>query len=240
MLAAQSSTIPAFIGRDIYSKNMPAVDLAIKRTLTSAQIIFTVVHCYREGRPFTDPDPNPNCSFTYNLLLTMGLVDEITQRPDPRHVSWMERILLIYADHEMSCATFVFLAMASTRADPLSCYLAGFTTLYGIIHGGALDAAYHMMKRIGSVENVPRLMAAVKRGEELLHGFGHRVYKNRDPRAQMLFDTAKEIQEQTGSADPLLTVAEEIDRLASQDPYFQSRGVRINADLYTNFACMAM
>ena len=95
-------------------------------------------------------------------------------------------------------------------------------------------------RSIPYAEKVPELLAAVKERKELLHGFGHRVYKNRDPRAQMLRDVLKQIQDQTGSTEPLLKVAEEVDRLASQDPHLQKRGIYVNADLYTNFACMAM
>lgn len=238
MLAVQSSTIPAFVGKDVYSKKMHVVDSSITRTLTTAQVVFAAVYCHRQGKALADSDSN--CSYTYNLLLMMGLVDEKTQRPNPKHVLWIERILLVYADHEMSCGTFAFLTAASARSDPLSCYLAAVGTLYGIVHGGAVDAAYLMLQRVGSFDNVPSLMAAVKRREELLYGFGHRIYTARDPRAQVLLDLLKEIQAETKSVDPLFVVAEEIDRLASQDPFFQERGIRINADFYMNFACTAM
>ena len=152
----------------------------------------------------------------------------------------MDRCLLIYADHEMSCATFVFLITASAHTDPLSCYLSAISAAYGMIHGGALDAAYRMLERVGSPENVPNLLAAVKRREQLLYGFGHRIYNARDPRAKMFLDVLKEVQGETGKEDPLLAVAEEVDRLASQDEFFHRRGIHINPDLYACFACTAM
>lgn len=238
MLAIQSSSIPAFVGKEMYSNNMHTIDSSIIRLLKTAQVIFASVYCHRLGRAVGNPDPNG--SYTYNLLLMMGFVDEKTQRPDPKHILWIERILLIYADHEMSCATFTFLTAASAHSDPLSCYLAAVSTLYGIIHGGALDAAYLMLQRVSRLDNVPSLMAAVKQRQELLYGFGHRIYAARDPRAHMLLQTLKEIQAETQSVDPLFEVAEEIDREASRDPFFQERGIRINADFYTNFICTAM
>ena len=240
MLATQGSTIPAFVGKELYWKNIPAVDSAIVRTLASAQAILTTIYCHRQGRPLTEPDPDPNCSFTYNLLRAFGIVDESTQKPTSKFVSWIDRCLLIYADHEMSCATFAFLVTASAHTDPLSCYLSAISTAYGMIHGGALDAAYRMLERVGSPENVPNLLAAVKRREELLYGFGHRIYKTRDPRAKMFLDILMEVQEETGKKDPLLAVAQEVDRLASQDPFFQQRGIHINPDLYACFSCTAM
>lgn len=112
--------------------------------------------------------------------------------------------------------------------------------MYGIIHGGAVDAAYTMLQRVGSVDNVTSLMAGVKEREELLYRFGHRMYTARDPRADVLLNILNEIQTEMGSIDPLWLVAEEIDRLASEDPFFQERRVRINADFYLNFVCKAM
>lgn len=240
MLAAQGSTIPAFMGKELYWKDISAVDSAIVRTLANAQAVLTTVYCHRLGRSPTEPDPDPNCSFAYNLLLGFGIVEERTQKPDPKYISWIERCLLLYADHEMSSATFNFLVTASAHTDPLSCYIAGISTAYGMIHGGALDAAYRMLERVGSSENVPDLLASVKRREQLLYGFGHRIYNARDPRAKMFLDIIKEVEKETGRQDPLLAVAKEVDWLASQDPFFQQRRIHINPDLYACFACTAM
>ncbi|KAL9579864.1 MAG: hypothetical protein Q9212_004849, partial [Teloschistes hypoglaucus] len=221
MLAVQASTIPAFTGKNAYLKDMHAVDASIVRTLRTAQVIFAAVYCHRQGKELAELDPDQ--PLAYNLLLMMGFVNGKTQRPDPKHVRWLEKILLIYADHEMSCATFAFLTAASAHSDPLSCYLTGLTTLYGVIHGGAIDAAYLMLQRVGSLNQVADLMAAVKRREKVLFGFGHRVYIARDPRAQLLLDLLHEIQANEKTVDPLFTIAEEIDRLASKDPFFQER-----------------
>ncbi|KAL8898831.1 MAG: hypothetical protein Q9207_006509 [Kuettlingeria erythrocarpa] len=237
-LAAQSDTIPAFIGKDIYSNDMGVVDASIVRTLATAQLLFAAIYCHRQNQARAEPDPEG--SFASNLLLMMHFVDEKTGKPDPKYVRWIEKILLIYADHEMSCATFVFVTAASARSDPLSCYLAAVSALYGIIHGGAVDAAHTMLQRVGDVDGIPRLLAAVKDRKELLYGYGHRIYKARDPRAAELLAILKEVRAETDSDDPLFSVAEEIDRLASEDPFFQERGVRINADFYLNFACKAM
>ena len=179
MLATHSSVIPAFVGENVYLKNKHIVDSSITRTLQTAQVIFAAVYCHRQRRALADPDPDG--SYAYNLLLMMGFVDEGTRKPNPTYISWVEKLLLVYADHEMSCATFAFLTTASAQSDPLSCYLAAFTTLYGAIHGGAVDPSYLMLKRVGSVDNVPSLMTAVKKREEILYGYGHRIYIARDP-----------------------------------------------------------
>ncbi|KAL8788888.1 MAG: hypothetical protein Q9213_001411 [Squamulea squamosa] len=238
MLAAHSHTIPAFIGKDMYTNHLDVVDASITRTLATSQLLFAVIYCHRQGRVLADPDPKG--SFVYNLLLMMSLIDKKTLKPDSKYVRWIERILTIYADHEMSCATFAFITAASARSDPLSCYLAAVSTLYGIIHGGAVDAAYTMLQRVGTLDGIPSLISAVKERKELLYGYGHRIYKARDPRAAALLDILAEVQAESNSDDPLLPIAEEVDRIASKDPFFQERGVRINADFYLNFVCKAM
>lgn len=238
MLAAQSHTIPAFIGKDIYSNHMDVIDTSIIRTLATSQLLFAVIYCHRHGQVLSEPDPEG--SFVYNLLLMMNFVDKKTLKPDPKHVRWLEKILTIYADHEMSCATFAFLTTASARSDPLSCYLAAVSTLYGIIHGGAVDAAYTMLQRVGTLDSIPSLIAAVKGRKELLYGYGHRIYKARDPRAAALLQILAEVRAESHSDDPLFPIAEEIDRIASKDLFFRDRGIRINADFYLNFVCKAM
>ena len=171
--------------------NIPAVDTAIVRTLASVTAIIAAVYCRRQGRLLAELDPDPNCSFAYNLLLAFGIVQDGTQKPSSKYISWIERFLLISADHETPTATLAPPITASAHTDPLSSYLASISTMYGMINGGALDAAYHMLERVGSPENVPDLLAAVKRREVLLYGFGHRIYKTRDPRAEMYRDEKK-------------------------------------------------
>lgn len=188
-------------------------------------------NCHRANKDVNQPPDGIDGSFAHNLLLMIGLVDVKAHEPDSRHVTWMETILSTYADHEMSCATLAFITAASAHTDPLSCYLVGYTTLYGVIHGGALDAAYKMLVRVNCIENVTNLIDAVKQGNELLHGYGHRAYKSRDPRAAILKDLLGEVEKETGFRDPLLDVAEQVDRQASQDPYFRDRDTSVNADL---------
>lgn len=238
MLAVRSSAIPAFVGKDMYSNNKRLVDSSIASTLATAQVIFAAVYCHRQGRALLKLDPNQ--SFTYNLLLMMGFVDESRQRPNPKHALWVEKLLLVYADHEMSCATFAFVTAASAHSDPLSCYLAALTTLYGVIHGGAVDAAYLMLQHVSTLENVPSFMLAVKERKETLYGFGHRIYVVGDPRAQILLDILHEIQAETKVIDPLCAIAEDMDKFVSRDSFFQEKGVSINADLYMNLAWTAM
>jgi len=232
MLSAQSNTIPAFVGRDLYWKDMAAVDASVVRAMVTSQVVLAAVYCHKMGHAFTNPDPEG--SFVSNLLLMMRFVDKATGKPRSEHVECIERLFLIYADHEMSNATAAMLHAASTRADPIFCIVAALSAGYGTLHGGALDVAYSMLRKVGSPQGVPSLIAAVKDRKTILYGFGHRIYKARDPRAQMFRDALSEIQRDKAS-DPLLAVAEEIDRTASQDSFFTSRGVRMNADLYACF-----
>lgn len=232
ILAAQPNTIPAFVGRDLYWKDLELVDASVIRTLASAQVVLAAVYCHKMGHAFTDPDPEG--SFVSNLLLMMGFVDKTTGRPRKEHINCVERLFMIYADHEMSNATVTMLHAGSTRADPMSCVIAALSSGYGPIHGGALDVAYAMLRGVGSPQGVPSLIDAVKARKAVLYGFGHRLYEARDPRARLFRDALSDIQGKQ-APDPLLAVAEEVDRMASQDEIFTSRGVRINADLYACF-----
>ena len=139
----------------------------------------------------------------------------------------------------MTCSTAALLQTASSLPDVYSCMVSALSALYGPLHGGAIEVAYKNIEEVGTVENARAKIDRVKAGKERLYGYGHRVYKVKDPRSVFIREIADQLQEEI-SEDPLLEVAFEIDRIASEDEYFTSRKLNLNADLYAAFAYKAM
>ena len=139
----------------------------------------------------------------------------------------------------MTCSTAALLQTASSLPDVMSCMISALSASYGPLHGGAIEAAYKSIEEVGSVENAQAKIDGVKAGKERLFGYGHRVYRVKDPRSIFIRQIVNELQGEI-SNDPLLTVAFEIDRRASEDEYFISRRLNLNADLYAAFAYKAM
>jgi citrate synthase len=148
-------------------------------------------------------------------------------------------LLVLQADHEQNASTNAVRAVGSSRVDPYSATAAGIAALYGPLHGGANEAVVRALHEIGDISNVPDYIAAVKRGEHRLMGFGHRVYKSYDPRARIIKRTAEEVFAVTGT-NPLLDVALEIERVALSDPYFINRKLYPNVDFYSGLIYEAM
>lgn len=211
-------------GEPYYLNNLERVDAAIIRSIANIAVAIALVNCHKRGLDFTPA--REDLSFLGNLLRMMGKAD-----PDGHCERVMERLWVLYADHEMTNSTAAFLHAASTLTDPLSCVLTGIVSAYGPLHGGAIDLAYRGFEEVGEVENVPKLIAKVKAKKQRLFGYGHRVYKTVDPRSkyilQMMDDNIERFR-----ANRLLRVALEIDRVAHEDPYFTSRKLKANADLY--------
>lgn len=220
-------------GEKQYLKDMKAVDKAIIHSLAAAAVVNALVYCRRHERKHTPADPNS--SFVGNILLMMGFVDESTRKPDEKAVKGLERLWVLYADHEMANSTAAFLHVASTLTDPISCIIASTCSGFGPLHGGAIDLAHKLYKRTGTPENVPQLIADVKAKKFRLSGYGHRVYRSIDPRSRLMRSMLEEQLSEEVKGNRLLAVALEIDRVASQDRYFTSRNLKANADLYGTF-----
>ena len=141
-------------------------------------------------------------------------------------------LFILHADHEQNCSTNAMRAVGSSQPDPYAAVAAAIAALYGPLHGGANEAAIRMLMEIGSVKNVPAMIKKVKAGERRLMGFGHRVYKNYDPRAKILKEIAYEVFEVTGR-NPLIDIAIELERIALEDDYFISRKLYPNVDFYS-------
>lgn len=233
--ATHSKGEPQYLGK------AKEVDEAVIRTLSILAITISLVYCHKRGRAFTPP--NPEGSFIGNILLMMGIMEPTPAgeppKPNQKIEKCFERLWILYADHEMTNSTAAFLHAASTLTDPLSCCVTGIVSAYGPLHGGAIDLAYKGFEMVGTPENVPKLITAVKAKKQRLFGYGHRVYKVVDPRTKYIRQLMAEHQELV-SANPMLKVAMEIDRVAGEDPYFTSRNLKANADLYGCFLYTAL
>ena len=159
--------------------------------------------------------------------------------PDPRLERALDVLFILHADHEQNCSTSAVRIVGSSQADPYSAIAAGVGALYGPLHGGANEEVLRMLAEIGGVENVPDFVAGVKEGKGRLMGFGHRVYKNYDPRATIIKKACDDVFEVTGK-NPLLDIALELEEIALEDDYFISRKLYPNVDFYSGLIYQAM
>ncbi|CAN5713519.1 hypothetical protein BH24ACT5_BH24ACT5_28870 [soil metagenome] len=193
--------------------------------------------CYRfsEGLPFFLPDNS--LSYPANFLTMMWRVGEYVL--DPALERAMDVLFILHADHEQNCGTTAMRVVGSSHADPYSSAAAAASALYGPLHGGANEAVVRMLAEIGSLDNVEAFVDDVKSGKGRLMGFGHRVYKNYDPRARIIKDTAYDVFEVTGK-NPLLDIALKLEETALSDPYFVDRKLYPNVDFYSGLIYEAM
>jgi citrate synthase len=151
----------------------------------------------------------------------------------------LDNLFILHADHEQNCSTSAVRVVGSSQVDPYSAVAAGVAALYGPLHGGANEAALKMLDRIGSVENIPGFLEGVKKGDQRLMGFGHRIYKNYDPRARIIKRNVDEVFEVTG-VNPKVKIAVELEKRALDDEYFTSRKLYPNVDFYSGLIYEAL
>ncbi|KAF7550217.1 hypothetical protein G7Z17_g5839 [Cylindrodendrum hubeiense] len=235
--ATDPTSIPIYMGKELYLGKMDAVDEGVRRTIGASMTVIALINCHYRGVAFTPPDAT--APMAENILIMMGIIDPITGQPDPKMVRILNALWIVYADHEMTNSTAASMLVGSGLADPMTCVNAAACALSGPLHGGAIDLAYKMFARIGSKENVPQAIQDVKESKFRLFGYGHRIYKTVDPRVKHLKKALEELWE-NADADPHVSVAMEIERLASQDDYFRSRNLNVNADLYGCFVFSSM
>jgi citrate synthase len=183
--------------------------------------------------------PDNDLTFAGNFLNMMWKTTELKYEPDPVLERAMDVLLILHGDHEQNCSTTTMRAISSSDADPYSAAAGACAALYGPKHGGANEAVLRMLERIGSVDNVPNAIKSAKEGEFRLMGFGHRVYKNYDPRAKVIQQLAHEVFDVTGK-NPLLDIAVELERIALEDDYFVERKLYPNVDFYSGIIYQAM
>jgi citrate synthase len=166
-------------------------------------------------------------------------VAELKYQPDPRLEHALDVLFILHADHEQNCSTSAVRSVGSSQVDPYSAVAAGVAALYGPLHGGANEQVLRMLRRVETKENIPDFIEGVKRGDEKLMGFGHRVYKNYDPRAKIIRKATYEVFEVTGT-NPLLDMAIELEKIALEDEYFIDRKLYPNVDFYSGIIYEAL
>ncbi len=196
-------------------------------------------YAYRHSRGLPYAYPDNSLSFTGNFLNMLFRITESTYYPHPVLERALDVLFVLHADHEQNCSGNAMRSVGSSHVDPYSAVAAAIAALYGPLHGGANEAVLRMLKEIGSKDKVSAHIKKVKAGEVRLMGFGHRVYKNYDPRAKIIKRLAEEVFEVTGT-NPLLDVALELERIALQDEYFVARKLYPNIDFYTGLIYEAM
>ncbi|NJD20301.1 MAG: citrate synthase [Gemmatimonadetes bacterium] len=195
-------------------------------------------YCYRHHRGFPYVYPENEFSYTgtfLNMLFRVGS----RYKPNPVLERALDILFILHADHEQNCATTSMRVIGSSQSDPFSALAGSMAALYGPLHGGANEAVLRMLTKIGDVKNIPAFIQKVKNKEEKLMGFGHRVYKSYDPRANVIKRTADEVFEVTGR-NPLLDIALELERIALSEDYFIQRNLYPNVDFYSGIIYEAM
>ena len=204
--------------------------LQIIRLLAKMTTLAAFAYRHNMGQPYVYPDND--LSYAGNFLSMMYKMTELKYQPDPRLERALDVLFILHADHEQNCSTNAVRSVGSSQVDPYSSLAAGVAALYGPLHGGANEQALRMLERIGSVDNIPDFLDGVKEGNERLMGFGHRVYKNYDPRARIIKKYLDDVFEVTGKS-PLLDIASELEKRALDDDYFTSRKLYPNVDFYS-------
>jgi len=194
---------------------------------------------YFQGQPFVHP--RNDLSYAENFLRMCFSVPAEDWKPNPVLTKAMDRIFILHADHEQNASTSTVRLAGSSGANPFACIAAGIACLWGPAHGGANEEALNMLKEIGTVDRIPEYIQGVKDRRYRLMGFGHRVYKNYDPRATVMQKTCHEVLDEVGDADdPLLKVAMELERIALSDEYFIERKLYPNVDFYSGITLRAL
>ena len=209
----------------------------IKRLIAKVPTI--AAYTYRHNRGLRYIYPDNDLSYTGNFLNMMFKMTDAKYTPNPALERALDVLFILHADHEQNCSTNAMRAIGSSCVDPYSAMAGAAAALYGPLHGGANEEVLKMLSRIGDTRNIPDFIERVKNGEGKLMGFGHRVYKNYDPRARIIKRVADEVFEVTGR-NRLLDIALELERIALEDEYFISRKLYPNVDFYSGIIYQAM
>jgi citrate synthase len=209
----------------------------IYRLIAKVPTVAAFAFRHRIGMQYVYPDND--LSYEGNFLNMMFKTTELKYEPNPVLERALSVLFILHADHEQNCSTNAMRSIGSAHTDPFSSLAGAAAALYGPLHGGANEMVLRMLKEIGSVASVPEYIKRVKAGEFRLMGFGHRVYKNYDPRARIIKQVAYEVFEVTGK-DPMLDIALELERIALEDEYFVKRKLYPNVDFYSGIIYQAM
>ena len=207
------------------------------RLIAKAPTLAAFAHRHSVGMPYAYPDND--LSYTGNFLNMMFKTTEVKYSPHPVLERALDVLFILHADHEQNCSTSAMRSIGSSHPDPYSCMAGAAAALYGPLHGGANEEVLRMLREIGSVEAIPAYIQRVRKGEVRLMGFGHRVYKNFDPRAKIIKQIAEQVFDVTGK-NPLIDIAVELERIALQEEYFVTRKLYPNVDFYSGIIYEAM
>ena len=232
-LAALSTFYPQ--AKNVHDKAVR--DEQVIRLIAKMPTMAAFAYRHALGLPYAYPDDD--LTYAGNFLNMMRRMTEPKYKPDPVLEHAIDVLLILHADHEQNCSANAMRGVASSQVDPYSAAAAAAAALYGPLHGGANEQVLNMLQEVGSVANVPAYIKRVKAGELRLMGFGHRVYKNFDPRATIIKGVADEVFEVTGR-NPLLDIALELERIALEDDYFISHKLYPNVDFYSGIIYQAM
>ena len=220
--------------KEIFDKQ--AFDKHVMRLIAKVPTVAAMCYRFSQGLPFVLP--NNSMTYAQNFVNMMFKIGE-DYRVDPVLTRAMDILFILHADHEQNCGTTAMRVVSSAHSDPYTATAAAASALYGPLHGGANEQVVRMLTEIGSIENVPAFIDGVKNGSGRLMGFGHRVYKNFDPRATIIKKTAYEVFEVTGK-NPLLDIALKLEEVALSDDYFKSRRLYPNVDFYSGLIYQAL
>lgn len=223
---------------DIHDENQRII--ASHRLIAKMPTIAAMAYKYSTGHPFSYP--NNELSYAENFLQMMFSLPTAPYKVNPILARALDKILILHADHEQNASTSTVRLAGSSGANPFACIASGIACLWGPAHGGANEAVLNMLNEIGTKDRIPEYIAKAKDKNDpfRLMGFGHRVYKNYDPRATVLQKTCKEVLDELGTNDPLLELARELERIALEDPYFVEKKLYPNVDFYSGIIFKAM
>ena len=211
--------------------------MAAIRLIAKVPTLAAFAYSHNRGLPYVYPDND--LSYSENFLSMMFKKTEVKYEPDQRLAKALDVLFILHADHEQNCSTSAVRAVGSSQVDPFSALAAGVAALYGPLHGGANESVLKMLRRIDTTDNIPGFLEGVKNREEKLMGFGHRVYKNYDPRARIIKKHVDEVLEAT-EYNPLIEIATELEKQALDDEYFTSRKLYPNVDFYSGLIYEAL
>ncbi|HZP42661.1 MAG TPA: citrate synthase [Candidatus Binatia bacterium] len=237
MLVATVGALSTFYpdAKDIH--NPESRRIQTHRLIAKMPTIAAFAYRHAIGMPYAYPDND--LSYAGNFLNMMFKMTELKYKPNPVIEHALDVLFILHADHEQNCSANAMRSIGSSQVDPFSALAGACAALYGPLHGGANEAVLRMLQEIGSTANIPAYIARVKKGEVKLMGFGHRVYKNFDPRGKVIKKLADEVFEVTGR-NPLIDIALELERIAREDDYFVKRKLYPNVDFYSGMIYQAM
>lgn len=228
---------PAYVGANVY-KDKKERNKHIYRILGCAPAIAAACYRHKVGLPINQPKEDLGYVENFLYMMDKNVTDQ-NYRPHPKIVKALEILFILHAEHELNCSTAAIRHMTSSQSDVYTSLAGAITALYGPRHGGANEAVLRMLEQIGSKENIPKFIEDVKNRKKMLMGFGHRVYKNYDPRARVVKKISEEVFEIVGK-EPMIEVAMELERIALSDEFFIKRKLYPNVDFYSGVIYKAL